>query len=54
MVRTTALAVVALFALSSVLAQQNDYPDYQEYANEYYQDNLYHDYAERQETKNAA
>ena len=33
-------------------AQNEDYSDYQDYAGEYVQqDSLYHDYAERQETK---
>uniref|UniRef100_A0A7S1D2H5 EF-hand domain-containing protein n=1 Tax=Cyclophora tenuis TaxID=216820 RepID=A0A7S1D2H5_CYCTE len=46
--------IIVLVACSTVLGQQNDYPEYQDYANEYYQDNLYHDYAERQEVKAGA
>jgi hypothetical protein len=46
-------ALTSLLLVSSGLAQQyDDYADYQEYAGEYGQeDNLYEDYATRQQTK---
>jgi hypothetical protein len=49
----SATAVTSLLLVSSGLAQQyDDYADYQEYAGEYGQeDNLYQDYATRQQTK---
>lgn len=50
--------LLLLLASSSVVAQQyqDDYGDYQDYAADDYggpqeQDNLYHDYAERLQTK---
>jgi hypothetical protein len=42
---------VIYFSLSSCIGQQDDYPEYQDYADSYQQDNLYADYAERQEMK---
>ena len=45
------LAVI-YFSLSSCIGQQDeDYPEYQDYADPYQQDNLYADYAARQEMK---
>ena len=44
----------ALTCCSRVVQSQQDYPDYQDYANEYEgQDNLYQGYAERAEMKAA-
>jgi hypothetical protein len=42
---------VIYFSLSSCIGQQDDYPEYQDYADSYQQDNLYADYAARQEMK---
>lgn len=44
----------ALLLIGAALAQDGDYPEYQDYANDYGQeDNLYHDYAERASVKEA-
>jgi hypothetical protein len=43
--------IVTLLSLSTCRGQQEDYPDYQDYADSYQQDNLYADYAARQEIK---
>ena len=48
--RNIVFLALAVCALSR--AQSHDYPDYQDYANEYEgQDNLYQGYAERAEQK---
>jgi hypothetical protein len=44
-------SVVIFLCLSSCRGQQEDYPDYQEYADAYQQDSLYADYAARQEMR---
>ena len=57
----TTVVVTLLLCASLVLGQQNDYSenygDYQDYGGDggedYYQDNLYHDYAQRQQDKQA-
>jgi hypothetical protein len=43
--------VVTLLGLSTCRGQQEDYPEYDSYADAYQQDNLYADYAARQEMK---
>lgn len=45
-------SVVVFFVLSTCRGQQEeDYPEYQDYADSYQQDNLYADYAARQDMK---
>jgi hypothetical protein len=49
-----AATATSLLLISSSLAQNNDYDyggDYQDYADYGQEDNLYHDYAQRQQTK---
>ncbi|CAB9513972.1 expressed unknown protein [Seminavis robusta] len=50
--RKTLLVCILLAVTATCRAQYDDYPDYQDYANEYEgEDNLYQGYAERQEQK---